>query len=195
MINLKHIKQYFLLALILPWTGGWQLLAQPDAFFTADTNRVNSLEVIFQSNYTEADTLTYSFQWNFGDGETGVLPVATHLYSKAGVYLVTLIVSDLTDSDTFSLRITVRDELFVPNVFTPNEDGLNDFFVVRTDGIKVYSLTIFTRSGVRLTTITGTTLAWDGKTTSGKKAAPGVYYYILSDDLGVLRKGFLHLFY
>ena len=176
-------------------TGFTPLTAQPDAYFTADTNRINSLEVAFMSTYTDADTIAYTFLWDFGDGTTENHPNITHLYPQAGTYRVSLTVTDTTDTDTFALDITVRDELMIPNVFTPNDDGINDYFILRTNGITEYTLTIFTRKGLPLTTLKGTSLVWDGKLPSGRKAAPGVYYFLLSDKQGNSKKGFFHLFY
>ena len=45
---------------------------------------------------------------------------------------------------------SVDNELDVPNVFTPNGDGVNDIFEVKSDGNTVYELTVFTRTGTQI---------------------------------------------
>ena len=185
--------RYFLILFIL--TPSITGMSQSNATFTVDSGSNKSLEVRFVSNYTDSDTLNYTFLWNFGDGTTGTRPVMTHLYPDAGTYLVSLTVTGPNDSDQYQTPVTVKNELIVPNVFSPNGDGLNDLFVVKTGGNVRYVLTIFSRSGYKLVKVEGSALVWDGKLPSGQKATPGVYYYIISDDLGLVKSGFFHLFY
>lgn len=178
--------------LILATGSGY---TQSNAAFTVDTTRIKSLEVGFQSMYTEDDTLNYSFLWQFGDGTTSDLPAATHLYPAAGSYTVVFTVEGPVDTAVSQTVIQIKNVLEIPNVFTPNNDGLNDFFAVRTDGITEYSLKIFSRKGYLLTKLHGTSLVWDGKLPSGQKASPGIYYYILSDHIGMVKSGFFYLYY
>lgn len=53
----------------------------------------------------EAQTLTYS--WNFGDASTSIEATPKHVYAAAGVYSVTLIVSDGTDTATDTATVTI----------------------------------------------------------------------------------------
>jgi gliding motility-associated-like protein len=81
-------------------------------------------------------------------------------------------------------------ELDAPNVFTPNGDGVNDYFVVRAKSLKYFRITIYDRSGSKVYEyehLDGRMewLGWDG-TIKGKGenfAEPGVYYYVI-DALG-----------
>ena len=69
----------------------------------------------------------------------------------------------------------------IPNVFTPNADGYNDFFQVYAKSIKAFKGTILNRWGKVLyewTDWTTPEAGWDGKI-AGDDAAPGVYYYII----------------
>ncbi len=92
---------------------------------------------------------------------------------------------------------SVDTDLVVPNVFTPNGDGVNDYFEVTTDGITVYELTVFTRTGTRIYHSFSTSIFWDGKSIGGKELPEGVYYYVIEEDGGsepVTGAGFMHLF-
>ena len=53
--------------------------------------------------------------------------------------------------------------LYVPNAFTPNGDGHNDFFVIRGEEIVKFKLRIFDRWGLQLFYSESMDLQWDGK--------------------------------
>ncbi len=50
--------------------------------------------------------------------------------------------------DTASVD-SVDSSLVIPNVFTPNGDGIHDYFEVNTNGVTVYDFNVFTRTGTR----------------------------------------------
>ncbi|MBN8702706.1 MAG: gliding motility-associated C-terminal domain-containing protein [Bacteroidetes bacterium] len=70
-------------------------------------------------------------------------------------------------------------ELLIPNVFSPNNDGVNDFYTLTTVGYSNFNLKIFNRWGVLVFESVDTTKHWDGKI-NGTEASDGTYYYILS---------------
>lgn len=81
---------------------------------------------------------------------------------------------------------------FIPNVFTPNGDGINDFFAIDADYQTIH-LTVYNRWGTPVYDYQGVTseLLWDGKgKTNGQLLADGVYFYVakfssnLDDGLG-----------
>jgi gliding motility-associated-like protein len=92
---------------------------------------------------------------------------------------------------------TVGGELVVPNVFTPNGDQVNDYFEVTTDGVTVYELTFFTRTGTRIYYSRSPRIYWDGRSLDGKELPEGVYYYVI-EEVGASdpfeKAGFIHLF-
>ena len=67
----------------------------------------------------------------------------------------------------------------MPNVFTPNGDGTNDYFVVDNHGIETLNMLIFNRWGAKVYEWNTTQNAWDGTGLDGEDVADGVYYYIL----------------
>lgn len=69
---------------------------------------------------------------------------------------------------------------FIPNVFTPNGDGSNDFFTIDTD-YQQSSVTIYNRWGKPVFEYQGLTsdLAWDGTDfNNNQQLADGVYFYV-----------------
>ena len=168
--------------------------SQVTASFMMDTSRVKSYSVLF----TALDTVAgYVYVWDLGDSMRDTGTVVEHHYPGAATYHVVLTVTDPTThiSDTARRTVVVRDVLEVPNVFTPNNDSRNDLFVVRSNGTDVFTLTVFTPSGVKVCETRGQTVVWDGRTSAGNLVSPGVYYYILRSDKGIHRNGFVHVIY
>lgn len=72
-------------------------------------------------------------------------------------------------------------DLFIPDAFSPNGDGLNDVFrpvVNENFGIADYELYIFDRFGRKLFSTNDYLEGWDG-TISGSNAPIGVYNYLI----------------
>lgn len=139
-------------------------------------------------------------------------PVYT--YEKSGYYMVKLVSVRVTDTLTCADTTYLNDYIVVdtsfvavPNVFTPNGDGTNDFFVVKFWSMQSIKIEIFNRWGKRLhfwenNNIQGfeetyTATVWDGRV-GGRYASPGVYYYVIEgigrDDKRRKARGFFHLF-
>ena len=67
-------------------------------------------------------------------------------------------------------------DFFIPNVFSPNDDGLNDLINVHGRCISTYNLQIFSRWGEKVFETSSTENSWDG-TYKGKKMDTGVFVY------------------
>lgn len=81
-------------------------------------------------------------------------------------------------TDTSIVRINFRSEVFMPNAFSPNGDGVNDVFKIENLKFqKVLEFRVFDRWGNQMYESTDTK-GWDGAY-KGKKANPDVYYYII----------------
>lgn len=170
------------------------LNGQISADFRSNISIKSDLTLLFES-FTQ-DTVSFSYLWDFGDGTTGSGPNVEHSYSKQGEYMISLTVTNGNMIETKSREIKVQALFDIPNVFTPNNDGYNDLFVVDTDGLTKYTLTIYSRSGTIVHRTTSATPVWDGKTPSGEYVHPGVYYYIIkagSESGDFEKSGFVHL--
>lgn len=138
------------------------------------------------SSYTNApiDTWTWYFPNNTITNYTGA-DVNQDL-GPPGTYTVTLVVADTNGcSHSYSLQVTVTSEFHLPNVFTPNGDGTNEFFEMKADVFESFEIVIMNRWGNvvhKRVDATGTYL-WDGLAQSGKPAVNGVYFYRLSGTL------------
>ena len=71
-------------------------------------------------------------------------------------------------------------KLYVPNAFTPNDDGINDLWNVRDVFVKDYNLKLFNKWGQLVFETQSKTQKWDGKMISGLYAPADVYVYTIS---------------
>jgi large repetitive protein len=125
-----------------------------------------------------------TYQWNFGDGDSSYLENPTHVYTADGIYTVTLTVnSGYPDfcEEVYTIVITVilPSTIFVPNIATPNNDGSNDVFKVKSQSLAIEQMTIFNRWGRKVFAWDGVGGSWDCKTESGGEYASGTYFWVL----------------
>ncbi len=68
--------------------------------------------------------------------------------------------------------------LFLPNAFTPNNDGENDVLYFRSNIVEVMELAIYNRWGQKVFYSEDQSIGWDG-TFKGEKLSPDVYGFYL----------------
>lgn len=68
-------------------------------------------------------------------------------------------------------------EIIIPNIFTPNGDGVNDLFIV-SGNFKELKGTIINRWGNTVYNWNGVNNSWDGRTKSSAEASEGTYFYV-----------------
>lgn len=83
-------------------------------------------------------------------------------------------------------------QIEIPNVFSPNDDGINDLFRVNLSGraLTNFKIDIYDRWGLLMFSSTNINNKWDGRTTSGQKVVNGTYFYVV-DLNGTQYKGYL----
>ena len=68
-------------------------------------------------------------------------------------------------------RETLR--LFIPNAFTPNDDGINDEYYIQNSNFKTFEFSVFDRWGNQIFLTTNSEFRWDGKV-GGKAVSSGI---------------------
>ncbi len=128
-------------------------------------------------------------------GEGGQLPfVLQHTANR--VWLTGI--SDNDCIDTFIVYIAAEGccQLYMPNAFSPNNDGINDVFVPVTNGhFNQYRMDIFNRWGQRIFSTNNIT-GWDGHYNNKPADIGTYYYYVVADCLAgekLVKKGELVL--
>lgn len=152
----------------------------------------------FNIETTPTDT-NYTYTWS-GDGVilTNGLPRATYSFSTSGNYSITLDVTHVPSGKAYeeTKPVEIIDDIIIPNVFTPGDDGHNDLFIVKANGITPLEISIYSRSGTLVHKSEAPIIVWDGRNSSGSFVSKGVYYYILNsaDPSIKTRKGFIHVY-
>jgi gliding motility-associated-like protein len=141
--------------------------------------------------YTDASSITSgsitTWDWAFGDmltmqgDDSSHLQNPEHTFSEIGTYCAELIVtSNFTCVDTTTMCIVIDPEFtfFIPNAFSPNDDGINDEFYGKGEFITEYEMNIFDRWGNLIFHTDDITKHWNGKANNGAEVAQeDVYVY------------------
>ncbi len=131
--------------------------------------------------FTNLGQYASSFLWDFGNGNTATTFDAAETYTTQGAYPVKLIAYFATCSDTSYKWLFITDKLIIsiPNIFTPNNDGVNDLWMPSSEGAVDMHLEIYNRYGVKVFENKGIGVQWEGRTLSGEPVPTGVYFYNL----------------
>ena len=143
----------------------------------------------FQATFTNQTKDATVFLWDFGDGETSNEEVPSHLYAKVGRFKVTLTAyygNECSQTKEIT-EVVILKKQDIPNVFTPNRDGLNDTFVPNITCLSV-NLKVFSRSGKLVFE-----QANYQNTRDGGNLPDGVYYYQLTTVKGTSWKGWVEI--
>ena len=139
-----------------------------------------------------------SYDWVYLDTTGGVMEHETtydlealteFTYETADKYYYPYMISTSEENCTDTFRLeeaihVVRSQLVIPNVFSPNGDGLNDYFVFKHQSLKTCKLTIVDRNGKvvykRDIEDIYTWDGWDGNLHDSNRSAPeGQYYFVV----------------
>lgn len=155
-----------------------------EAYFSASPSEADlGQDIILNDMSSSTNTTITNWSWyvqSFGDFfNTSGTPVYIG-YGIPGYYDITLIVQDDNGCyDSYKQTVHVTGDFSMPNVFTPNGDGTNDYFSLKYDIFESYDFLVVNRWGNVIMEgkgMTGVDL-WDGKTKNGSLCPEGVYFY------------------
>ena len=131
------------------------------------------------------------WEWNFGDSNSvrknnlSTIQNPEHTYSKPGNYIVNQKVYNSDGCyDTISKVVVVKEvyNFFAPNSFTPNDDGINDYFMPVGSAVTngSFELYIFDRWGEEIYSTTDVNKPWNGRYHNDREQVQdGVYVWML----------------
>ena len=131
-------------------------------FYIATQNPMQGLPV----QLTNASFNAWSYTWSFGDGNGSFLVNPTHVYTQPDAYEITLIATDqkgCVDSISKWIEIAPERYIYLPNSFTPDGDGLNEYFYGRFIGLLSARFYIFNRWGEEIFFSDQLNFVWNGE--------------------------------
>jgi gliding motility-associated-like protein len=148
-------------------------------------------EIIANSPLCEGDVLQLSvinpnaltYNWSGPNGFTATVTnpnITNASLSDSGIYMVTSFNGCESEPALVDVEINLC-EIIIPNIFTPNNDGLNDYFIVESAAITNINYKIVDRWGVVVYSGSGATIKWNGNLNgNGKEVPSGTYFYIFN---------------
>ena len=126
-----------------------------------------------------------SLDWNFGDGSSSSAIECSHRYNKKGLYFVTLQqVNQNNCISTVTKPIEILNDfnLFAPNSFTPDGDGVNDTFI--PESLKLmnvdFTMNIYNKQGKLIFKTKNINQPWNGMNqNTGQKCHQGSYVWVV----------------
>ncbi len=120
-----------------------------------------------------------SYSWN-----TGSLNQTIDI-SSPGLYTVTTFYDGCEQTDELFVGDDCPGQIFVPNVFSPNNDGLHDYFQVTFVNLDYLTVKIYDRWGKFLFESRNKNFQWDG-TFENNPLPEGVYYWVIDYKLNTV---------
>ena len=179
-------------ALVLP--GAVEVFAPPVAAFTAwpQPATVDNTDIQF-TDQSGPDVVSWSWSFDTIPPFTADGPTLMVTYPEMpGSWTVVLVVTDAngcTSTVTDTVYILPAAGLSMPNVFSPNGDGVNDRFRPLEYYGTPATLLIYDRWGTEVHRTRDLRSGWSGRI-QGIPAAAGTYYWVLQEEsptLGALR--------
>ena len=134
--------------------------------------------VIYEGEKIELSVGEYSYYEWYSEDNIPIDTLSTLMVADSGSFYV-LVVDDngceniSENSIVFLVPLT---QLFVPSVFTPNNDEHNELFVIKGEYIESFNIKIFSSWGDQIFESNNIGKCWDG-TFKNKKVQQDTYYY------------------
>lgn len=145
-----------------------------NAAFTADKlTGVKPLDVTF----TNLSTGAISYKWDFGNSDTSDIASPNYKYIDPGMFNVILTSTagpNCIDTASVSIHVDNTSIFVIPNVFSPDGDGVNDVFNIKVQAIQDFECRIYNRWGKKVYEWSDENAGWNGE-----NYPQGVYFYVI----------------
>lgn len=168
----------------------------------AGSNQLLKCDDLFVSlsGFASGGTGAITYSWNPSASLNNPLIINPNANPiNTTTYVLTAIDSNNCQA-TSSVVVSVENnsDLIIPNVFTPNGDGINDIFLLKFNCVKEVTLIVLNRWGQKIhEQISSSDIKWDGRVNNIDKAIAGTYFYVIKaidyKDLLIEKNGFISL--
>lgn len=160
-------------------------LPKADFIFSPVKPVENTEEVVFTDLSSGENIVDYNWSFINNNEATIKSKSASWFFKDAGIFPVALTVKNArgcSDTSVKFIEVDMDVSVFIPNAFTPNEDGLNDLFQPVIRGSKLYHLSVLNRWGNLVFETDNLSQSWDGSF-RGIPCEEGTYVWKLSLSL------------
>ncbi len=160
------------------FAGSFIVFPLPDAFFVADliSPQPDGTVVTFTDQSASNGGNIVAWSWDIDDFFLGSDPVLVWTGVPVSHAVTLEITTDNGCVSTYTLGFTIiPEEIEIPNVFTPNNDGQNDYFVIVNGQYYENTLNIFNRWGTSVYSTTNYRNNW-----RGPELPDGTYFYVFT---------------
>lgn len=172
------------------WPSLIKVVPGPEAGFTYTPEEPDLYNNTVQ--FTDASVDGAAFLWRFDSLGVSLMQNPSFTFRDTGEFTIQQIVlhrSGCSDTAEAKIAIYPKVKFFMPNAFTPNQDGLNDDFIPvgKFEGLTDYTFTVWNRWGDLIFSTNNYNTGWNGqRNNTGELAPPGVYAYLIEyiDPLG-----------
>ena len=151
--------------------------ALPVADFYAMETQVNVMS--FAEFYDLSTNASY-WEWDFGEGSSSLDQNPIQYYYVDGFYTISLTVTSPEGCKATIVKEHYIDvigpDIYVPTLFTPNNDGVNDVLFVRGENIMDFEFRVYNQLGIMLFQTTNQDMGWKGSV-NGKDEPAGNYVW------------------
>lgn len=154
-------------------------------------------DVHFIDYSVNAETWLYNFGDPTSDNNTSTDSDPDHTYTQSGIYRISLLVTSdfgCTDSTNHEVSIQKPFYFYVPNAFTPDVNGINEYWLPVGEGVKEddYECTVYDRFGRVVFHTNSLYQPWNGTDNGGKLLPVGSYvYFIRTFTMDLVPKEFI----
>ena len=169
----------------------FEVIKNPVTIINASATEKSIFNPIVSFDASNSHDNISNYLWDFAGLGKDSLITSAFTFPDTGTYLVKLNVKnrniikgqDYYCYDSTQIKITIVDEmaLFIPNAFSPNDDGQNDRFSPKGVGFSKYEMRIFDRWGQEVFYSKNIDDSWNGNVTgSNLMANEDVYVYLIT---------------
>lgn len=155
-----------------------RVLPQPLARINASDSALPLKKAMFDFNNAGSEFVVSS-KYLINGVEVAQSDVLNYQFTDTGHFQVSYVATNSFGcDDTSSAEVFIFDEFefIIPNVFTPNGDGINDQFKMQACGVYEYEIEIYNRYGESIFRSNSLNINWDGRV-AGKLANSGMFFY------------------
>lgn len=175
-----------------------RLIVEEEVRLSAEFSATGDLDDYYLFAFSPKNQNAHSYHWEMGDGTSYHAAQVEHEFLEEGDYVVRLTTTNKqgeSSTEEMLLEVVEPSELFIPNVFTPNNDGMNARFDIAkaSKNIEIITLRIFNDQQEMVFQNDERGNSWDGTDQFGNPCKAGTYRYWLkaqgSDGISYKRGG------